>query len=137
MSAAAGLLQGLHAAIAMRRDEPHWLLNEVDAKRYGQALANALRHLPVKTTQKALDFSVLVFCVVEMETPRIYRSRQLAEERARPRPRGPAQVFQFHSPQPPPPQPQPAPAPQSQSQSSDVERAPLEIEPDTPSFGPQ
>ena len=58
MSAAAGLLQGVHAVLAMRRG-PHWLLNDPDAKAYGLALANALRHLPVSMAQKYVDFAAL------------------------------------------------------------------------------
>jgi hypothetical protein len=71
LSAAAGLLQGFHAIIALRRNEPHWMLNDADAKRYGTALANALRHMPVRAAQKTIDFAVLAFVMFEMETPRI------------------------------------------------------------------
>src|SRR5215472_10316607 len=45
LSAAAGIHQGAHAFIAFARREPHWQLNDADAKAYGQALANALRHI--------------------------------------------------------------------------------------------
>lgn len=60
--------------IAMRRNEPHWLLSEQDAKTYGAAIGNAMRHLPMNASQKALDFSALLFCAMHMETPRIYAS---------------------------------------------------------------
>ena len=96
----------------MQRNEPHWLLNDADAKRYGLALANAARHFPVKTTQKAIDMSALIFCVIQMETPRVVISRQLAAQRARGPQRGPAQVFQFVNPNPPTPPPS-ATAPQA------------------------
>ena len=83
-------MQGFHAIIALRRQEPHWLLNDADAKRYGQALANALRHLPVKAAQKTIDFTVLAFIVFEMESPRIalsgLRSRQQKAQQAEPQP---------------------------------------------------
>ena len=115
MSAAAGLLQGFHAIIAMQRSEPHWMLNDDDAKRYGTALANALRHMPIKAAQKTIDYSTLVMVAFVMETPRIVRSIQLNRQAAAPRQpqRGPAQVFQFHPPSqpaptaatPPPPSP--------------------------------
>jgi hypothetical protein len=94
MSAAAGLLQGFHAIIAMQRSEPHWMLNDDDAKRYGAALANALRHMPIKAAQKTIDYSTLVMVAFVMETPRIVRSAQLARQ-PKAQPRGPAQVFQF------------------------------------------
>jgi hypothetical protein len=106
LSSAIGVIQGFHAVVAMQRNEPHWLLNDADARRYGLALANAARHFPVKTTQRAIDMSALIFCVVQMETPRFVISRQLAAQRARGGPpRGPAQVFQFVNPNAPTPPP--------------------------------
>jgi hypothetical protein len=102
LSAAAGLLQGFHAIIAMQRQEPHWLLNDADAKQYGQALANAARHLPIAVAQKYADYSAFVMVCFAMETPRIARSVQLAQSRRQGPPRGPAQVFQFRPPQPAP-----------------------------------
>jgi hypothetical protein len=95
MSAAAGLLQGFHAIIAMQRSEAHWMLSDDDAKRYGTALANALRHMPIKAAQKTIDYSTLVMVAFVMETPRIVRSAQLARQPKAQPPRGPAQVFQF------------------------------------------
>jgi hypothetical protein len=85
----------------MRRAEPHWLLSDADARRYGAALANALSHLPVKVAQKYLDFSTLAFCVFEMELPRVMLSHQLAQAR-KPAPGAApsAEVFQFHQPRP-------------------------------------
>jgi hypothetical protein len=112
LSAAAGLLQGAHAVIAMRRG-PHWLLNDQDAKAYGLALANALRHLPVTMAQKYVDFCALGIAVFAYEGPRVALDMQLRAQRgaaARPRPpSGPAQVFQFRAaagPQPEQPPPQ-------------------------------
>ena len=110
MSAAAGLLQGFHAIIAMQRSEPHWMLNDDDAKRYGTALANALRHMPIKAAQKTIDYSTLVMVAFVMETPRIVRSAQLARQPKQPQ-RGPAQVFQFVQPQPQPQAGSPPPSP--------------------------
>jgi hypothetical protein len=83
----------------MRRSEPHWLLSDADARRYGAALANALSHLPVKVAQKYLDFSTLAFCVFEMELPRVMLSHQLAQAR-KPAPGAAptAEVFQFTPP---------------------------------------
>ena len=107
MSAAAGLLQGFHAIIAMQRSEAHWMLSDDDAKRYGTALANALRHMPVRVAQKYVDYSTLVMVAFVMETPRVVRSIQIARAPKQPQ-RGPAQVFQFVQPQP---QPQPASPP--------------------------
>jgi hypothetical protein len=89
----------MHAIIAMQRNEPHWLLSDADANRYGQALANALRHLPIKAAQKTIDYSTLVMVAFVMETPRIVRSVQIARAPKAPN-RGPAQVFQFVSPTP-------------------------------------
>lgn len=101
MSAAAGLLQGFHAVIAMRRG-PHWLLNDQDAKAYGLALSNALRHLPVTMAQKYIDFSALGLAIFAYEGPRIGIDMQLKRERLAQRQpvqpaRGPAQIFQFRS----------------------------------------
>jgi hypothetical protein len=97
LSAAAGLISGFHAILAMQRSESHWMLSDDDAKRYGQALANAARHMPVKVAQKYVDYSTLAMVVFVMETPRIVRSAQLARQPRTP-PRGPAQVFQFVNP---------------------------------------
>jgi hypothetical protein len=113
LSALAGVLQGFHAVIAFQRSEPHWLINDDDAKRYGTALGNALRHMPIKAAQKTIDYSALVFVAFAIETPRIVRSAALARQAvAQPPRRGPAQVFQFHPPSqpqaaatPPPPSP--------------------------------
>ena len=96
----------------MRRG-PHWLLSDPDAKAYGLALANALRHLPVTMAQKWVDFTALGLAVFAYEGPRIAIDAQLRRERQaasrRPQPMG--QVFQFRpnsepaGPPPPPPQP--------------------------------
>jgi hypothetical protein len=82
----------------MTRSEPHWLINDADAKLYGTAFANAMRHFPVKVAQKSIDVATLIFVAFQIETPRLVMSRQLAAQRgARPN-RGPAQVFQFRQP---------------------------------------
>jgi hypothetical protein len=112
LSAAAGLLQGAHAVIAMRRG-PHWLLNDADAKAYGLALANALRHLPVTMAQKYVDFAALGIAIFAYEGPRIGIDMQLKRDRQqqrRPMQTGPAQVFQFR-PNPPAPDGPVPPAP--------------------------
>ena len=121
MSAAAGLLQGIHSVIAMRRG-PHWLLNDPDAKAYGAALANALRHLPVTMAQKYVDFAALGVAVMCYEGPRIHMDMQLRRERqagARRPQQGPAQVFQFA----PPPRPAPS-EPQQQSRQAEPPQMP-------------
>lgn len=102
--------------IAMRRDEPHWLLNDGDARQYGQALQNALRHIPITRAQKTLDFAMLVIAAGQFEIPRVYLSAQLARQRAAQAHRGgPAPVFQFRPPPSPasPPSPPGGPSPQS------------------------
>lgn len=103
MSAAAGLLAGFHAIIAMQRNEPHWMLSDADAQRYGQALANALRHMPIKAAQKTIDYSTFVMMAFIVETPRVAKSVQLARA---PKPAGrpftgTGDVLHFR---PPPPQ---------------------------------
>lgn len=75
------------------------MLTDDDAKRYGAALANALRHMPIKAAQKTIDYSTLVMVAFVMETPRIVRSVQIART-PKPPQRGPAQVFQFVNPNP-------------------------------------
>jgi hypothetical protein len=98
LSAAAGLLQGVHAVLAMRRG-PHWLLSDPDAKAYGLALANALRHLPVTMAQKWIDFSALGLAVFAYEGPRMAMDMQIRRERQQQRRPGPmGQVFQFTPP---------------------------------------
>jgi hypothetical protein len=99
LSALGGVIQGLHVIVAMQRAEPHWMINDDDAKKYGVALGNVLRHFPVRTAQKTIDFTALILVAFAIETPRIGRSVQLAKDRRQgPRPVG--QVFQFRQPQP-------------------------------------
>jgi hypothetical protein len=131
LSAAAGLISGFHAIIAMQRSEPHWLLNDADALRYGTALANALRHMPIRAAQKTIDYATLVMVAFVMETPRIVRSVQLART-PKPPNRGPAQVFQFHPPQ----QAQPTPAAPTTSPPDNGQAPPIaEGPPDLSAFG--
>lgn len=109
LSALAGVIQGFHAIIAFQRAEPHWLVNDNDAKRYSIAIGNALRHMQIRTAQKTIDMAALVFVAFSVETPRVIRSAQLARETANPRRQGPsATVFQFTNP--PPTQPAPTTA---------------------------
>jgi hypothetical protein len=142
LSAAAGLLQGAHAIVAMQRQEPHWMLNDDDAKKYGQALANAMRHLPVKVAQKYIDYSTLCMVAFVIETPRVVRSAQLARA-PKAAPRGPAQVFQFVNPRPdlnpnappPPPTATPSPSPTSSATASGGEPPIADGPPDPTAFG--
>ena len=116
----------------MQRSEPHWLLSDADSLRYGTALANALRHMPIKEAQKTIDYSTLAMVAFVMETPRVVRSVQLWRQAAQPR-RGPAQVFQFHPPSQPPAATTSAqsPAPGSQGPPPDFAEGP----PDPGGFG--
>lgn len=117
------------------------MLNDDDAKRYGAALANALRHMPIRAAQKTIDYSTLVMVAFVMETPRIVRSVQLARQPKQP-PRGPAQVFQFvpNPAQAPSPQPSPAatpsPSPTSSASGSGMTEPPIaDGPPDMSAFG--
>lgn len=65
----------------MQRAEDHWLLSDADALRYGQALANVMRHFPVQASQKAIDFGALIFAAFTIEMPRIGLSMQNARAR--------------------------------------------------------
>jgi hypothetical protein len=122
LSAAAGLLQGVHSVIAMRRG-PHWLLSDPDAKAYGAALANALRHLPISMAQKYVDYCALGVAVFAYEGPRIAIDMALKAQRTPtrppPGPMGPAQVFQFRRP-----------APGAASEPEAVQPAPPGLSPD-------
>src|SRR5258708_6604360 len=114
LGAWAGIIGGAHAVVAMTRNESHWLLTDADAKQYGAALHNAMRHFPVQVTQKALDVGALMMMVFMMETPRVRNSWQKGRERQRPTsspaPGGGAQVYRLH-PDNPAPSPAPSPAP--------------------------
>lgn len=110
MSSAIGVIQGFHLIVAQLRSEPHWLVTDADAERYGKAMANAARHFPLKTTQKAIDVGAFLMCAFIIESPRVIRSIQLSKA-PKQAPRGPAQVFQFV-------QPTPAQAPQSPAPSA-------------------
>lgn len=131
LSAAAGLLQGFHAIIATRRG-PHWLLNDQDAKAYGIALSNAMRHLPITAAQKTIDFAALAVAVCAYEGPRIAVDMHIkAQRRAGPRPApGPAQVFQFRTPQPAPPPVQPVQVQPAQPPPSAMGPQDMSYEPD-------
>ena len=119
----------------MQRSEPHWLLSDADALRYGTALANALRHMPIRAAQKTIDYSTLVMVAFVMETPRIVRSVQLARAPKPPPNRGPAQVFQFHPPQPTPTPTAPTTPPQSPAGNGSAEPPIAEGPPDLSAFG--
>jgi hypothetical protein len=140
LSAFAAIIQSAHAGMAWRMQQPHWNMNDPDAKRYAQALGNAMRHLSFTVAQKYVDFTALIVVMGEMELPRILISAQLAQQQRSQTPRrGPAQVFQFNpnpGQQPPPAQTPQAPTPPP---SSPPEAAgdypidavfPLGIEPD-------
>ena len=134
MSSAIGVIQGFHLIVAQLRSEPHWLINDPDAARYGQAMTNAARHFPVKAAQKTIDVATFLMAAAVIETPRFMRSIQLARAPKAPN-RGPAQVFQFH-PNPPsqPPAattPAQSPAPGSQGPPPDFAEGP----PDPGGFG--
>ena len=131
MSSAIGVIQGFHAVAAMTSGQPHWLVNDQDAQRYGQALANAARHFPLKATQKAIDVSALIICAVAIEAPRITMSMQLSRQPLRPpRPFGPAQVFQFRTPasQPASTQTSAAPPPQAAAgEAGELAEGPIDL----------
>lgn len=101
MSTCVALLQSSHDLISRLRDEPHWRLNDQDAKAYGAALANATRHMSIAVAQKYVDYYTLGLMVVMMESPRILLSQKLRSQKGQ-TPRGPAQVFAFRPPSPPP-----------------------------------
>lgn len=112
LSTAIGVIQGFHAVVGAARGEAHWFVNDADARRYGQAMANAARHFPLRTTQKAIDISMLIICAASIETPRIALSIQRARAPKGQGQRGPAQVFQFvPNPANAPPPPATAPPP--------------------------
>ena len=85
------------------------MVNDADAERYGKAMANAARHFPLKTTQKAIDVGAFIMCAFIIESPRVIRSVQLSKAPKQPS-RGPAQVFQFVQPTAPPPPNPPQPS---------------------------
>lgn len=95
-------MQGAHIVLAQLRGEPHWMLNDADARQYGAAFAAAMRHVPIQAAQKTIDFTTLAIVAFAMEAPRVGRSIQLARAReaAASKPRGPAQVFPFANPAP-------------------------------------
>lgn len=106
---------------------PHWLLADPDAKQYGAALANALRHLPLSTTQKTMDFAALAMAIFAHEGPRVMMDIQLSRQRRQPQQPGPARVFQFRPTQGPPPPPQPQqPAPPFSDVTYEPEGIPAE-----------
>lgn len=90
-----------HGVIATVRSEPHWLLTDGDAQRYGLAMANAARHLKLGAAQKTIDYVNFAGMAFIMTGGRTLRSVQLARAPKQPQ-RGPAQVFQFVQPQPSP-----------------------------------
>lgn len=80
--------------MAWRMKQPHWELTDPETARYAQALQKALRHIPVKVSQAAADFTALVVAAGEIDGKRVMLSWALmAPPNARPK--GPAQVFPF------------------------------------------
>jgi hypothetical protein len=76
-------------------------------------MANAARHFPLKTTQKALDVTMLMLVAGSIEVPRIVLSMQLARSPQRPLQRPQAVVYPFPT----------APAPPATSTAATVEGA--------------
>lgn len=111
----------------MTRSEPHWLVNDADAKRYGQAMANAARHFPMKATQKAIDVGALIVVAFTIETPRVGMSLALAKQKNRPAPRGPAQVFQFVNPNAPAPPTTSGPSSEGAGASPPLAEGPIDL----------
>ena len=74
-------MQLTHHLIAGLSHQPHWRLNDPDAKQYGTAIANMMRHFSPVVSQKSLDIFACGLCVVAMETPRIQASVELAKMR--------------------------------------------------------
>jgi hypothetical protein len=110
------LIHGLHWAIGSLARQPHWFVNDAEARQFGQAMVNAARHFPLHATQKTIDVAMLVMIAFSIEMPRIGISMQIAKGKASP-PRRPAQTFQFNPfinpnaaspPSPSPPSPPPA-----------------------------
>lgn len=100
VSAWAGILQGAHALTAMGLGQQHWLINDAEAKRYGDALGKAMRHFPIVIQQKAVDCSALFCMAMAIELPRIGLSLQLRNAKKSPArsttgPIPSAQVFTF------------------------------------------
>lgn len=85
----------------------HWLLSDEEAKGYGQALANAIRHLPITMAQKYVDFTTLGIAIITYEGPRIAADmilrRQARNPNAarQPQPNGQV-VYPFAAPPGPP-----------------------------------
>jgi hypothetical protein len=146
------LLAGAHAFIAFARREPHWQLSDQDARAYGLALSNALRHIPILVAQKYVDFSALALAVMTYDGPRLMLS---AQAKATPQQQAQtAKIFSFNPPGTPSPAaphpsqsqgprpestqtatPSPAKSPPA-SPASATGLGPLEFEPDVPTLGP-
>jgi hypothetical protein len=134
VSAAAGLISGFHAAIAFMRHEQHWLINDADAKAYGQAFSNALRHLPIVMAQKYFDFTALGLAIATYDFPRIMLSAQQSRAGQGASQRGPAQVFQFRQPSPAAPS-EPAPSGVPPPPAGGLDPSAIEVT-DAPNVGP-
>jgi hypothetical protein len=132
VSSAIGVISGFHAVIGGLARQPHWFLNDADAKRYGQAMANAARHFPLRATQKAIDVAMLIITAFAIDAPRIALSIQIAKQRNSGVPRAGAQVFQFINPNasasPPPREAAAAGASADQSPAVDADAPPHEDE---------
>lgn len=74
---------------------PHWMLTDADAKNYGAALANALRHLPIQVAQKYLDFGALGLAVLAYNGPRLAMDHQLRRAAREAAARATPNVFSF------------------------------------------
>jgi hypothetical protein len=115
------VLQFAHGAAASKLEQPHWLLNDADAKLYATSIKNFARHFDARVTQKTIDTIAFLGCVAYMEGGRILTSINIKRRENAPA-RPSAQVFQFHqNPNPPgaapaanapPAPPQPGPMPE-------------------------
>jgi hypothetical protein len=103
-----------------------------------------MRHLPIKTTQKALDFSALAIAFVAHDGPRIALTVRQSRAQQQPAPRGPAKIFQFNpspaataqAPATPPAPSQPGAGLGSAPVSSPIEPVEVDVTAGDPNMGP-
>jgi len=83
----AGVIQGMHLAVATRTQFEGWLMPDDQALEYGTLWSNALRHFQLNMTQKFVDFTALGIGIARFDGTRLIAYRAwLAARRAAMRP---------------------------------------------------
>lgn len=84
-----GMFVGIHAMLASLSGHDELAITEDEGTAFMRAAANCMRHYNVKSSQKVVDHTAFVGCVVAMYGPRMFILREkIKDRRSAPQARG-------------------------------------------------